>query len=121
MAEQTRFRPAHRLSRAIGFSGVFANRRVLRGVLFDLHYRPNSIGTARLGVVIPKRNAKRAVLRNRFKRVARELFRRERESLPLADLVLRLVRPVPPASLDNSVLREDMMRLLSRLPPDLPR
>ena len=116
MAHETRFRPAHKLGRAVGFSGVFANRRVLRGTVFDLHFRDNDVGTARFGLVIPKRTARKAVLRNRFKRVAREVFRSRRQQLPRLDLVLRLARPVPHGSWDNSVLREDIERLLSRLP-----
>ena len=89
---------------------------MLRGVLFDLHYRRNDVGTARLGLVIPKRNVRMAVLRNRFKRLAREVFRGQRQSLPTFDLVLRLARPLPSDALENAVLREDIERLLSRLP-----
>lgn len=121
MTEDTGFRPAHRLGRVIGFAAVFANRRVLRGALFDLHYRPNEADTVRLGVVIPKRNARRAVLRNRFKRLAREVFRHQRKDLPKMDLVLRLARPADSRAVENAVVREDIQRLLSRLPTDTSR
>lgn len=115
MAEDACFRPAYRLSRVVGFAAVFANRRVLRGALFDLHYRPNEACTARFGVVIPKRNARRAVLRNRFKRLAREVFRQQRKDLPKMDLVLRLARSADLKAVENTVVRDDIQRLLSRL------
>lgn len=116
MAEDLGFRPEHKLSRAEEFSAVFASRRVLRGVLFVLHYRHNEFDTARLGLIIPKRNAKRAVLRNRFKRLAREVFRHRRAGLPKADLLLRLASPVKSPASDNGAWRAEIESLLSRLP-----
>lgn len=50
--------------------------------------------TARLGLVVPKRNAKRAVHRNLVKRLAREAFRHVCNQLPAYDLVLRLGKPL---------------------------
>lgn len=52
---------------------------------------------ARLGLIVPKRLAKQAVLRNLIKRLAREAFRNVSGSLPPADLVLRLAKPPLPA------------------------
>lgn len=92
MAEPQRFRPEYRLHQAAEFAAVFQHRRVCRGVLFDLHWRPNGLETARLGLVVPKRLARRAVLRNLIKRIAREHFRRQRTELPAMDLVLKLGR-----------------------------
>lgn len=83
-----------RLRAAAEFSEVFVARRVLRGELFALHYRPNDKPYARLGLVIPKKQARAAVLRNAVKRQARELFRQRRSGLPALDLVLRLARPL---------------------------
>lgn len=90
--EETRFRPEYRLHQASEFAAVFQHRRVLRGILFDLHWRPNGLETARLGLVVPKRLARRAVQRNLIKRLSRELFRRRRSSLPALDLVFKLAR-----------------------------
>lgn len=84
----------HRLLAAKDYSEVFAARRVLRGTMFALHYRPNALPHARLGLVIPKKQARAAVLRNAVKRQTRELFRRRRDSLPAFDLILRLAQPL---------------------------
>lgn len=56
--------------------------------------KPNGLSAARLGLVIPKKQAATAVLRNAIKRQAREMFRLRRASLPSLDLVLRLTTVV---------------------------
>lgn len=75
---------------------MFSSRLMLRGTeapLFVLHYRfSTATNGARLGMVIPKRYAKSAVLRNAIKRQAREAFRLVAGRLPACDLVLRLAR-----------------------------
>lgn len=138
------FRGKHRLHAAAEFSKVFAARRVIRGKYFDLHYLdcqvfeavapgPDS-GSAsvaspeipvfllqqresRLGLVIAKKLARRAVQRNLLKRLAREAFRQIRERLPPFDLVLRLARsPGSDPGVDvRKACRADIDRLLERL------
>ncbi|WP_459949452.1 ribonuclease P protein component [Denitratisoma sp. agr-D3] len=134
MAVDNRFRPVHRLHQASEFSAVFQNRRVIRGKFFDLHWRPCAAAAGdscvpmlpRLGLVVPKRLARRAVLRNLMKRIAREAFRRSLADLPQMDLVLRLARG--PGKEGKSLssrpgdpelrlaLAEDVMALLQALP-----
>lgn len=118
MTGEFRFRPQHRLLSAAEYTGTFGQRRVLRGVLLDLHFGPGAAGTARLGLVIPKRNAALSVTRNYCKRVARELFRQRRATLPVLNLVLRLARPLKGLEHDSlgPALREDFDKLLKRLP-----
>ncbi|ATE61948.1 ribonuclease P protein component [Thauera sinica] len=108
------FRSAHRLHKTDEYSSVFAFRRALRGRYYMLHYRPNGLDTARLGVVVAKKLAKRANVRNLVKRIARELFRRRRESLPAHDLVVRLHAPVTDAT--RAELNLDLLALFQRLP-----
>jgi ribonuclease P protein component len=81
-----------RLLTAKQYADVFAVRRSLRGAHFVLHFQRNQGGIARLGLVIPKKQARTAVLRNALKRQARELFRRQRPQLPPVDLILRLAK-----------------------------
>lgn len=117
MAENYGFGPGLRLRQASEFDAVFANRRVLRGALFDLHYRPNGGASARLGLVIAKRFARRAVWRNAMKRVGREVFRFARPDLPPMDLLLRLAKPVPGITGESrAAWRADIGALLARLP-----
>jgi ribonuclease P protein component len=74
------------------FSSVFRLRPVFRTEHFALYQRPNTLGHARLGIVVAKRLAQRAVTRNMIKRIAREAFRLA--ALPEVDCIIRLTSPV---------------------------
>ncbi|MDR0717630.1 MAG: ribonuclease P protein component [Azoarcus sp.] len=107
------FRHACRLHGTDEFSSVFAFRRVLRGRFYALHYRPTESGGARLGVTVAKRLVRRAHVRNLVKRLAREVFRRQRAGLPSCDVVARLHAPVAEAR--RAELNHDLRQLMSRL------
>lgn len=74
------------------FSSVFRLRPIQRTAHFVLYARANHLAKARLGVVVAKRLAPRAVTRNAVKRAARELFRQS--VLPAVDCIVRLSKPV---------------------------
>lgn len=88
----------------------------------DQHGASASLAVSRLGLVIPKRLARHAVLRNSIKRQAREAFRHHYEILPAVDLVLRLSRwpkeiavlVATPAVLKH-ILRQEIDLLLEKL------
>jgi len=94
---------------------------VQRSAHFVLYARGNPTGQARLGVVVAKRFAPRAVTRNMIKRIARELFRRT--ELPALDCIVRLSRPVnaraqPAAGASlKAALRSELARLLQSQAP----
>jgi ribonuclease P protein component len=109
------FARRYRLTKTDEFSSVFGFRKAIRGKLLMLHYQPRGQGfsDARLGLVVGKKLLKRAVDRNRVKRVIREQFRLARPQLPPVDLIVRLAaKPVP---LDSSVLAGDFLALLEKL------
>lgn len=117
------FSDTRRLRAAAEFSQVFAARRVLRGDFFNLHYlavRPAALPVgvgARMGLVVAKKLARRAVQRNLLKRLAREAFRHAHAGLPPYDLVLRLSGPVTGSTKAEArhAWRADIDRLLGRL------
>ena len=82
-----------------------------------LYTRSNELPHARLGVVVAKRFAPRAVTRNTIKRVTRELFRVTQ--LPALDCIVRLARPVNskdgPATTSalKATLRAELTRLFA--------
>jgi ribonuclease P protein component len=99
------------------FSSVFRLRPVQRTAHFVLYARDNAQAHARLGIVVAKRFAPRAVTRNTIKRLTRELFRQS--ALPAIDCIVRLSKPVNsrkgPASTTKlkSELRGELMQLLA--------
>jgi ribonuclease P protein component len=77
-----------RLCRAGDFAALRQASGRFGGRCFSVRYRQNELGHARMGLAISKRVSKRAVERNRIKRLARESFRRVRHDLPAVDLVV---------------------------------
>ena len=88
-----RFGRGHRLLLKRDFDAVLREPqlRLRRGPLWGAA-RPNDVGVARLGLVVAKKVLRRAVDRNRVKRVIRESFRKRR-GLPALDIVVRLTEP----------------------------
>jgi ribonuclease P protein component len=91
-AKQTRvagFPKAARLLKTDEFSSVFRLRPWSRTGHFVVYGCPSG-GLARLGLVIGKKYAPRAVTRNLVRRLAREIFRLQRAELQGWDIVVRL-------------------------------
>jgi len=112
--------PAARLHRPSEYAAALKGRRVARGaplVVSTPRERPEADAQARLGMIIAKRFAARAVTRNTIKRVIREAFRHRRASLPQRDFVFRLHSPVAPGSLTQlkKQLRVEAEALLDRV------
>lgn len=113
-----------RIIKTDDFSSVFRLRPVHRTQHFVLYLRPNPLGHARLGVVVAKRLAARAVTRNLIKRLAREVFRQA--SLGAVDCIVRLSQaPVQRQSCASSrslrvTLGAELRHLLIQTPTQLP-
>ena len=83
-----RFGKDSRLLDAAAFGRVFEKATRSRDEFFTVLCRRNEIGVARLGLAISKKNCRRATARNRVKRVVRESFRGQQESLKGLDVVV---------------------------------
>jgi ribonuclease P protein component len=77
-----------RLNHPREFKQVFAHGQRQSDACFTLISMPNHENAPRLGLVVARKNLKRAVDRNRVKRMVRESFRRQRASLPARDIVV---------------------------------
>ena len=53
----------------------------------SLHSRPNGLHHARLGITVSRKVSRKAVKRNRIKRIVREYFRKHRSAMAGIDLV----------------------------------
>ncbi len=66
----------HRLCGQRDFAAVMRTRTGAAGSRLSVVVRPNDVGVSRLGMIVPKAMAARAVDRNYIRRVVREQFRR---------------------------------------------
>lgn len=76
-----------RLLKAEEFQFVFNNAKRFGNKSFTVLARENLSGGPRLGLAISKKSAKRAVDRNRIKRIFRESFRLHQHKLPSVDII----------------------------------
>ena len=80
---------------------------------FSAEVASNAFGGPRLGLAISKRVSKKAVRRNRIKRIAREDFRRMRADLPAVDILL--IARSSADQQDNATLRAELAHLWQRI------
>lgn len=97
--------PGHvRLLKPAEYSRVFKNPVRSSDRLLTILAVANDKGQARLGLAISKKNAKRAVDRNRIKRLIRESFRLHQCDLPAIDLVV-MAKPVTKSAENQQILQ----------------
>jgi ribonuclease P protein component len=106
------FSRLRRLDGSHAYAAVFAYRCSVSGQWFQVYAKPAGEGLARLGVVVSKRIMKRAVARNYYKRLAREVFRHECATVSGVDFVVRPRAPV--AVPDAPACRAELGDLLRR-------
>jgi ribonuclease P protein component len=82
----------YRLLSPEAFRYVFEKPKKISGEAIDFYIRKNDLQHARLGLAVPKRSLKSAVMRNRVKRRLREQFRLSAGSLGGYDIIA-MVRP----------------------------
>ena len=80
--------PHARLRRAADFAALRNARGRLQAKHFLLRWIESPTATARLGLAVSRKVSKRAVQRNRIKRIVRESFREQREGMPPFDILV---------------------------------
>ena len=85
-----RFTKKAKLIKTDEFSSVFNFRKRIFANFLAFHYQPNQQDLPRLGLVVGKKIAKRAVDRNYMRRVLREFFRVNQHAINYVDLVIRV-------------------------------
>jgi len=74
------------------FRYVFEKPKKIRGEAIDFYVRANNKSHPRLGLAVPKKAIKSAVMRNRMKRLLRERFRKENTPLGGYDVIV-MIKP----------------------------
>lgn len=82
-----------RLFQPSEFKSVFQTGRKSSSRYFALYVKKNNLSYARLGVVVAKRNVRKATLRNLIKRIVRESFRLHSVRQISCDIVVVIYKP----------------------------
>lgn len=111
--------PENRLTEKKDFSEVFdqPNCKYSTAELLVLA-RSTDIPVARLGVVVPKKNIRKAVARNRIKRVIRESFRLHKNQLENWDIVVLALKSADKAT--NQGLFDRLVKAWAKLANQAP-
>lgn len=108
MQQDERFTKAERLLKPREFRHVYDQGQRYHCTLFTVFALPTAQEHSRLGVTVTKRIGK-AVVRNRCKRLVKEVFRRNKGRLPVKlDLVVNVKHPMAAAlygEVENQFLR----------------
>lgn len=117
--EQAGFGTKCRLRRGRDFDRIFSGAESRVGRTMVLRALPALTDQSRCGVIASKRTFRRAVDRNRAKRLLREAFRLDRAALPFScDLVLIARRWI--LECDIEAVRKDFRKLASGIRVRIP-
>ncbi|MBY0377314.1 MAG: ribonuclease P protein component, partial [Gammaproteobacteria bacterium] len=108
------FTRQHRLLDRIDFHNVMsAPQHRLGADVFLLLARKNTVGQGRLGLIIAKKNVKRATRRNWVKRQCREYFRHHQHDVASFDIVILAKKGI--ADLNHDELTQRLDRVWNKL------
>jgi ribonuclease P protein component len=108
-----RLPPERRMRRPAEFKHVYAGGKRLGNEFFTVNAQANGLTSARLGMSIAARILRRAVDRNRLRRLIRESFRVHQLILPALDIVVGVRAGVLTA--DNARLRAALEKLWQKI------
>jgi ribonuclease P protein component len=132
LIDRLRFGRDRRLLTPAHYTAVFDGRQTIRGSYLVLHFKAQPeqpLGavdgatvacsrSGRLGLVIPKKNARRAIWRNTIKRQIREAFRHRCDLPDNVDIVVRLAKALPinlQPVIARAAVRKEIEQLLDKL------
>ena len=106
------FSKEERLTKEREFKEVFNHGRSLGGSTVAFYFLPNSLGFPRAGFIVSKKVSKKAVERNRAKRLMREVFRLNKHRLKPYDIIFIARRGILGKKLQD--VEKDFLNLAQR-------
>jgi len=95
------------------FHYFFKNVKKITAPTVTFYIKPNRLPMTRLGMVVRKLHIKKAVKRNRVKRIIRDVFRSKMANFPGYDLVVMVNKPAKEEALH--FFRSDLEKQWSKL------
>ena len=89
------FKKHERLRKQLEFKRVFNSGKSLGGFTVAFYFMPNKVGYPRAGFIASKKLSKRAVDRNRAKRLMKEVFRLNKHRLVPVDIIFIARKGIP--------------------------
>jgi len=107
------FSPTYRLRKSIEFASVFRRSKRFSAGKLTILCKPNGLSYPRLGLSIGRKRVRRAVDRNRIKRVTREVFRHHKKKIGGVDLILIVGKM--PKNVDRIEVKQWLEELMKQL------
>jgi ribonuclease P protein component len=108
-----KFNKSFRLLCARDYDVVFQKAIKINHPLASIYARPNTLSHARLGLLVSKKAMKKAVARNRIKRLVRESFRANVSKIKAYDIIFIARSKIEPV--DNKQVFSTLSELWTHL------
>ncbi|HFD10957.1 MAG TPA: ribonuclease P protein component [Crenotrichaceae bacterium] len=112
------FKPEQRLRCEADFDAVFSEPLRSRDQFFLLLARNTNQPHPRLGLIVSKKKIRKAVHRNRVKRITRDSFRLHQHQLPVVDVIVLAYQAAEQA--ERLVLRRSLDKHWEKLKKQFP-
>jgi len=112
-SRRRRFSRRYHVRRGSDYRRIYRGGSRARGPSFTVVVLPNGLPHSRLGLSVGKRCWKRAVRRNRVRRIFREAFRLSLDELP-AGLDVIMIASVPRLEPELAAIRAELAALVAR-------
>ncbi len=101
-----------RIKKRTEFKKIYEEGNKINGRFVIVHYLENELNHPRIGITVT-RKVGRAVIRNRWKRLIREIFRKNKGHFPPKDMVITVKRGMKLPTYRE--LEEDIIETVSKI------
>jgi len=103
----------NRLKKKLDFEDVFRKGRAVKGSFLFIKYKKTTLGIARFGFVVSTKVAKKAVERNKVRRILSETVRSVLNDFRSHDIIVYVTKKIVTAQKKDLI--EDFMKVLKKI------